>query len=197
MKPIDLLVYADHSQKLSGKLLSVMMKEKKDKIWKLFLAHSLDLLTITFFTTVLATIFFESVGSVIIVQEVQNLLTDETKRIYVSLLLPPAIFLYFFFSYFLNHGQSYGMFLLKKRLQMNSKSFMESLIWSSHSTLLCLSFGLSYFLKKSKWNQYKEHDYLYNNLVSQKEVSPISLLGKIAEFEKKSTEDKIQWSQAS
>jgi hypothetical protein len=31
MKPIDLLVYADHSQKLSGKLLSVMMKEKKDK----------------------------------------------------------------------------------------------------------------------------------------------------------------------
>lgn len=197
MKPIDLILYADHSQKLSGKLLLGIVKEKKDRTWKLFLSHWIDLMMISLFTTGLASIFFESLGSVIIVQGINNSLNQEVKSAYVSFLLPPAIFLYFFFSYFLNHGQSYGMFLMKKRLIMKSKSFMDSLTWSSHSTLLCLSFGISYFLTKLKWKQYNEHDYLYHNLMTQLEVTPVILINEIDSFEKQSHQDKIPWKQAS
>jgi hypothetical protein len=197
MKPVDLIMYADHSQKLPGKLLSGFVKEKKDRTWKLFLSHCIDLMMISLFTTGLASIFFESLGSVMIIPGINNSLNQEVKSVYVSLLLPPSIFLYFFFSYFLNHGQSYGMYLMKKRLIMKSKSFMDALTWSSHSTLLCFSLGISYFLTKLKWKQYNEHDYLYHNLMTQIEVSPVSLMTKIDEFEKESDQDKVTWKQAS
>jgi hypothetical protein len=92
---------------------------------------------------------------------------------------------YFFFSYFFNDGQTWGMHLFKKRLAMGPLSFRESILWASHSLLLCLSMGLTLKLKKEIWKDFKNHDYRYDDLLRYKESKIINLLQMIHESELK------------
>jgi hypothetical protein len=197
MNQIDLIFLAENSKRLPKSFLSVLIKKKNNLTWKLLTSHFVDFFIITLVASTLSLVLFNSIKTVIIVEMIQNIINKNNFWIFLSLMLPPLIFVYFFCSYFLNHGQSYGMFLMKKRLAITSKSFIESLVWSSHSTFLCLSFGISYFFKSTKWTQFKEHDYLYHDLLAQIEICPISLIAKITEFEEQSIHEKIEWGQAS
>src|SRR5690606_22108233 len=82
---------------------------------------------------------------------------------------------YFFFSYFFNHGQTIGLYAIKKRYMIPEKSFRQSGKRTLLSFQTCLTGGLlTFYFDMSK--TLAPHDYLYQGLMTPIEESPISLL---------------------
>lgn len=74
---------------------------------------------------------------------------------------------YFFTSYFMNHGQTAGMKIMKCRLKMSHHSLKESLLWAVRSFGIYVSLGLT---AKAFSANVRAHDYLWHELVAQKEL---------------------------
>jgi len=100
---------------------------------------------------------------------------------------------YFFFSYFFNHGQTWGMSVMKYRIEMKEMNFRASFIWAIFSSALVMTGGLS-FLLSYKWMQrnhlgeVKSHDHLYYELMMvgsspSTNVLPFSVNQKMKQFE--------------
>lgn len=195
MKLIDLVVFAEHSQKLPSQFLEPEIP-KNESSWKILAAHFIDLIVVFMFTNIILAIFAKSVEMILVTERLQSAFKFEKILHLSEPILPMTLFSYFFFSYFMNHGQTYGMFLLKKRVELRSKSFRECLSWALHSSLVCFSCGLTYLLKRSKWNSFKGHDYLYQGLMNTKESPSIDLVAKVEEFENEKKEETIYWPKA-
>lgn len=195
MKLIDLVVFAEHSQKLPSQLLEPQIP-KKESSWKILAAHFIDLIVVFMFTNIMLAIFAKSVEMILITERLQSAFKLEKILHLSEPLLPMTLFSYFFFSYFMNHGQTYGMFLLKKRVELKSKSFRECFSWALHSSLVCFSCGLTYLLKRSKWNRFKGHDYLYQGLIDVKEGPSIDLMARVEEFDNEKKEEMMYWPRA-
>src|SRR5690606_32413421 len=92
----------------------------------------------------------------------------------MSLFLFCSIFVsYFFFSYFLNHGQTLGMHYMKIRIHSETNSFRYCLKWTLYSTFLLLTLGL--LVKQAKkwasqlgWGSVEVHDHLYKIMMEEK-----------------------------
>jgi hypothetical protein len=177
MAPIDLLKFAEHSQKVPGNFLC--HTRKAPETWKIFAAHLFDFWIIT---SMAAGITY-SISSVydlfFITKALKRAAAADIELEFFLLSLPFIMFNYFFFSYFLNHGQTCSMAILKSRIKLDSKGFREALKWASRSTLFCLSCGLSYFVGRRQWKEMKEHDYLYGELVTKIDMTTIQLLYRV------------------
>lgn len=182
MNPIDLIPFAEHSQKLPGKYLAPIARNEKASTWKILASHSVDF-GLTFIATSVMTLFFsQSVKTVLVTRSLRMAFSEKDVSSLAGPLIPLMVFSYFFFSYFMNHGQTLGMMLFKRRVDMQSKSFFEAAKWAAYSFFLVMTCGLSYIVGKSKWQNIKGHDYLYEDLVKYRDVAPINLLSKIEEF---------------
>lgn len=197
MNPIDLVPFAEHSQKLPGKFLAPLTAKESVPTWKILASHFIDF-TLTFVaTSVITMLFSQSVKGILLTRSLRMAFSEKDVAALAGPLLPLMLFSYFFFSYFMNHGQTAGMMLFKRRVNMKSKSFYEAALWASHSLILCLSCGLSYLAGKAKWKNIKGHDYLYQDLVSFKEVQAINLLSKVDEFAVETKEEtEHDWAKA-
>lgn len=182
MNPIDLIPFAEHSQKLPGKFLAPIQLKEKGSTWKIMASHFIDFILTFTATSVMTMLFSHSVKMVFVTRSLRMAFSEKEISSLAGPLLPLMIFSYFFFSYFMNHGQTPGMMLFKLRVNMKSKSFLQAAVWAAHSLFLSLSCGLSYFVGKAKWQNVKGHDYLYQDLVSYKEFRPVNLLSKVDEF---------------
>lgn len=199
MTPFNLLRFAEFSQRIPSKLIFKEQKKKKREILKLFLSHTLDVFTSVI---VVSTFVFFFNGHVF--DSFQSINNIDQKVIlslnygFFLLIFPFTIFNYFFFSYFMNHGQTYGMYLADRRIVMESKNFREAFRWAFHSSLLCLSFGLSYFIKRALWENFTDHDYLYNNLFEpQTYPVPINLLMRLDELHSQEQAIASEWKKVS
>lgn len=183
MAPIDLVLYAEHSRKLPRKLTAPIARKKVETGWKLLLSHVLDFWAIAGTAAVMGLMFNNSFKFFMVTKNLNAVYSEEGTVGLSFLLIPFIAFNYFFFSYFLNHGQTWGMHLVKKRISMPAMSFKECAKWASHSMLLTHSLGLSIYFKKAHWDFYKDHDHLYTELISYKESKVIDLLNEIDNFE--------------
>ena len=182
MNPIDLIPFAEHSQRLPGKFLAPTAVKEKVSSWKILASHFIDFVITFTITSAMTMLFSHSVKMVFVTRSLRLAFSEKEISSLAGPLLPLMIFSYFFFSYFMNHGQTPGMMLFKRRVNMQSKSFMEAAVWAAHSLFLCVSCGLSYFASKARWQNVKGHDYLYQDLVAYKEIQPVNLLSKVDEF---------------
>jgi len=189
MNPIKLIDYAEHSLKLPSEFLAPNAKKEDVKLWKVFLGHYLDFSAAVLTTTMMAAFFNLSLKSFMITKSLQKLWSDDVVGSFTIGALPTMVFCYFFFSYFLNHGQTWGMHLLKKRVSMKDKSFKEAALWACSSMVLCFTCGLSYFIQKDKWQNVKANDYLYNHLMIERTLSPVHLVSAIEEYDRLEKEE--------
>lgn len=178
MTPIDLTLFALHSQKIPSKVLAPKKVVFKFKAIKLLAAHLIDGLTSGYVAFLLSFMYDSALRMIMVTEGLrENYPWDMTFN--MAIRVTPFIMLsYFFFCYFFNHGQTYGMFLMKSRLKLKEKSLKESLKWAAHSLLMCVSFGSYYFVSKKFWNDYKNHDYLYHELLTHKEDHSINILDR-------------------
>lgn len=183
MNPIDLIPFAEHSQRLPGKYLAPISKKEKVSSWKIFASHFIDFGLTFVATSAMTMLFSHSVKSVLVTRSLRIAFSEKDVAALAGPLIPLMLFSYFFFSYFMNHGQTVGMMLFKRRVDMQSQSFYEAAKWAAYSLFLVMTCGLSYLVGKAKWQNIKAHDYLYHDLVSYKEFQPVNLLSKIEEFE--------------
>ena len=178
MRSLDLVKYATHSRKIPVTLLYPSTPVDSFSIKRLLFAHGADFWSAYFFASFISIMSMQSIQFIMVssgikLNVLQTMSFDFTLRMF-----PIVMFCYFFFSYLMNNGQTYGMFLVKKRIKMEELSFKKAFKWASHSTLLCFSFGLSYLLRKETWKEIRTHDYLYHELLSHKDFTHINLLSR-------------------
>ncbi len=173
MNPINLVTFAEHSEKLPPTLLAP--PKEKPQTWKLLLGHSMDFFMAITMVSVMVAMFNLSVSTLMVTQGLQGIFNFSTLESFSGAVIPFVVFNYFFMSYFLNHGQSWGLMLMGKRLPMPSKSFRRAIRWATHSSLLCLSGGLTFLLFKKIWSELQDSDYLYQDLMRVEEKEQIDL----------------------
>lgn len=199
MNPINLVDFAEHSQKVPAQMLAPKVHKSEFKLWKVFFGHYLDFAAAFVTTTLMVSFFNLSLKSFLVTRGLQKAWSDEVVMSFTASVLPAMIFSYFFFSYFLNHGQTWGMHLMKKRVAMKDKSFKDASLWACSSMVLCFTGGLSYFIQKDKFQNFKSHDYLYDTLMIDRPVSPVNLVSAIEDYNRLAEEDKAgeeYWSNA-
>lgn len=181
MTPVNLLLFAEHSLKLPEQYLSpVRPVEKK---WPVFAAHMMDFGMVFLGTFMMTAIFNHGVGFFMVTRGPKAVFTPEVVVNLSTTFLPLILFSYFFFSFFLNNGQTWGMQTMKKRIPMKEQSFKDAFKWAIWSGLLCYSCGLTHFFRQQAVNQIKAHDWLYHDLLAIREYSAINLLEHVQEFE--------------
>lgn len=181
MAPIDLKEFALKEQKLPKKLLTLTGARKTTSTWKILASHFLDFMAASFLASFMAVMFNQSIKMLLTTKGLQHAFNEHATIALVSSMLPMIIFSYFFFSYYLNHGQTWGMHVFKKRMKMKSMNFKDSFYWAAHSLFLCLTGGLFYLAKREQWQKLQRHDYLYHDLLLYKENYQIDLLKRIDE----------------
>jgi hypothetical protein len=194
MEPIDLLEYAEHSQKVPQSLLC--HSRKVLPTWKVFAAHLVDF----WIVATIAALITYSISSVydffFITKALKRAAAADMEFEFFVVSLPFIMFNYFFFSYFLNHGQTCSMFILKSRIKLDSKGFIGALKWASRSSILCLSCGLSFMIGGRRWKEMKEHDYLYRELEANIDLKTIHLINRINVQNSQETSEISDWKKA-
>ncbi len=166
MAPFNLSDLAVKEMKIPETHLSPT--KTKSFVARLLVAHFLDFWTI-FWMTALATSMFKLSFQV-------HLTTKGLNKAWDLVSLSPFTFFawtaiavtYFFVSYYLNHGQTAGMKLMKCRVKMNHHDSKGSLQWAFRSFGVYASMGLT---AKAFSASVGAHDYLWHELVAQKEAS--------------------------
>lgn len=189
MSPIDLKDFALKEQKLPKKFLSSVSRDTPISTWKILGAHFLDFLAISFFTSFSAVVFNQSVKLLMMTKSLKHAFNEQGTISLASSMLPFMIFSYYFLSYFMNHGQTWGMHVFKKRMKMKSQDYRDAFYWAAHSFFLCITGGLFYLAKKDEWQNIKGHDYLYQDMLDHKEYYAINLLERIEDVNKEESVD--------
>lgn len=194
MTPIDLIPYAEHSRKISRKILSPIQTVKPQEVWKILSAHFFDFTMVFLASSFMSTMFNLSVKNLLVTRDLNSIFNEASTFKLAMALMPLTLFTYFFTSYFLNHGQTPGMLLVKKRMEMKASNVRDAFSWATHSFLLCATGGISYSLKKSLWQAFKDHDYLYSELLVHKDHVVMDLIVKIESFQEEDIQE--DWSKA-
>jgi hypothetical protein len=186
MRPVDLRIFSEHSQKVPSALLCHLRKVTPS--WKILAAHLVDFWivalgagAITYSISSVYDLFF-------ITSALKIAASADVEFKFFLFSFPFMTFNYFFFCYFLNHGQTCSMAILKSRIKLDSKEFGGALKWASRSTLLCFSCGLSFLIGSRYWKEVKEHDYLYGDLLTGLDETTIQLLSRV-DARKSQTQD--------
>ncbi len=179
MKSLDLVAFATHSRKIPSHFLLSAYESENFSIKKRLVAYGTDFWSSYIIASFISVMCLQSTQLFMKKSGIsQNLIQNNTFDFTIRM-FPIIIFCYFFFCYLMNNGQTYGMFLVKKRIKMEQLSFRNALQWACQSTILCFSFGLSTLFRKESWNEIKSHDYLYHELIAHKDFTQIDLLSRI------------------
>lgn len=196
MTPIDLVPFAEHSQKLPSQLLSPKQIKDNRHTMKLLFAHWLDFVVVMGIIGMMSALFSHGVQFFMVTKGLRLALPANSASTFMSSLVPFTIFNYFFFSYFMNQGQSWGMLMMKKRIEIQNKNFMSAFKWAAWSTMLCLSCGIVYAFTKTKWTGVKEHDHLYSDLVAFRNDDSINLLNTVEKWSAEVPPELEEWQKA-
>ena len=182
MTPIDLIDYADSAEKIPSSLLKQAPAEKVEvNSWKILSAYFLDFTAITA-TTVMTCGFLKLSFNAFMVTSKLQFAFEKIPFSTLTINFLPAIFMsYFFFSYLFNHGQTWGMSVMKNRIEMKETNFRSSLLWAMFSSAIMMTGGLSFlftykWMQKKGWGEFQNHDHLYFDLMQERLSSPVNLV---------------------
>ncbi len=165
MKPIDLLTYAQHSTKIPSITLNhASPMNNPASLFRLLLAHAVDFYIVANFTILSCTLFQISFKELLVSHQLSQ--SGMASTGVAGLIFCITLISYFFFSNFMNHGQSLGMLFVKSRITMKEKCLRSSLQWGLVSSLVIMTGGLLTYLPVIR-EMLVNHDYLYLNLMDQ------------------------------
>ncbi len=142
--------------------------QEKNYLGKYLTAHFLDFWAL-FWINAVATFFFKStLQSFMSTRSLNDAWDGVNFSPVAGFTFMAFTFTYFFASYFMNHGQTAGMKIMKCRVRMKEHSFSESLRWTLKSIATYATFGL---VSKRFAAQVAPHDHLWHELVAQKEMA--------------------------
>ncbi len=187
-KPIELIDFVKGKKIPSQLLEQRSYKPKSISAFRILMAYALDTFMIATSTFAIASIFKLSLATFIISDQLLDHFHDIDFNTMAFQLFPLMSLSYFFFSFFFNQGQTWGMHHLKVRLKMEHFNFQSSLSWAMYSCLVIMSIGLAYplaysMMKKKTQNTFEGHDHLYLSLMAERQLSPINLISKTEEKE--------------
>jgi hypothetical protein len=177
---LDLLLFTDSSKKIPTSFLTGQTKKGN---WRLFFAHSVDFLSAFILANFLGLLFHSTMSSILLTESLELAYLENSAFGTVTSVFPLTLFSYFFFSYLLNDGQTFGMFLMKRRVSFSEKGLRSAFYFSSHSLLLCATGGFSFYFVKPVWASFKGHDYLYQELMEVRDQRGVDLLAKTQSWE--------------
>lgn len=166
MAPYDLSDFAVKETKIPQSHL--IPPKMKSSLGRFLLAHLIDFWTIFCFSIFTKMMFKLAVSSLILTENLQTAWADVDFTPMTFLSMIPMGFAYFFSSYFMNHGQTYGMKLMKCRVNVEEHGFRDSFSWTLKSFGVLASLGL---VSKRFSASVLPHDHLWQALVSQKEMA--------------------------
>lgn len=185
---IDIRDYANSSKKIPTQFLIPQKSVSSITFKSLVASFALDGLLVLTTANVFAAIFNYSFRDFMMSSGLaKNFHNIQFQSL--SLALCPLIMMsYYFFSYFFNDGQTYGMNKHKIRVEMPHMNFRSSALWAAYSATTLVSLGVfSLFYKK--WESFKEHDHLYSILMTEKIASPVNLFDIIQSQEVQGIEE--------
>lgn len=182
MTPIDLIDYTHSAKKIpSGFLKHTPAQKVEINSWKILSAYFLDFMAITTLTVMTFAFLKLSFNSFMVTSSLRNAF-EGIQFSTLTINVFPAFFMsYFFFSCFFNHGQTWGMSVMKNRIEMKEMSFRSSLLWAMFSSAIMMTGGLSFlftykWMLKKGWGEFQEHDHLYFELMQERLSSPVNLV---------------------
>ena len=182
MTPIDLIGYTHSSKKIPSAILRhKSVQEIEIKSTKILAAYFLDFTAIATAAVMFTTILKISFSGLMVTSALDKAFENVEFASLTFNLLPLIFMSYFFFSFFFNHGQTWGMNVMKYRITMKEMSFRSSLVWAMFSSVFMMTGGLSFLftynkMKDKNWGEFKGHDHLYSELMQDKFYSPINLV---------------------
>lgn len=185
MTPIDLLDYTDTTEKVHPSLLNFAPQASGEiQPPQIISAYLLDLMAIASGFVMTAMILDLAMTSLMLTPALQIAFEKINYSSLIITLMPLVTVGYFFFSFFFNQGQSWGMSVQKIRISIPTLSYRSSLVWSLFSGAALLTLGLSaithHWLSESGLGNYQVQDHLYAQLTEAREHSPINLLEEIS-----------------
>src|SRR5690606_4090240 len=123
MNPINLVSFADHSQRLPRKFLAPTEPVKTNLTWKILSAHFIDFIIAFGTSTFMSVVFGQSVKSLLITRGLRAAFSQHSLMPLEVALLPLILMSYFFICHFMNHGQTVGMIVFKCRVSMKSQDY--------------------------------------------------------------------------
>lgn len=191
MKDIDLSQFAYHSQKLPAKFLNHYVTKSRVKVSTLLQAHLIDFVVCLMGSTFLASAYNFSVRGLLVTRGLRSAFASQDTT-FISMLLLPAIMLsYFYISFFLNDGQTLGMYWKKSRIAMKSMDFKETYHWAFESLTLLMTGGISYFFHHEKWQNFQEQDYRYQEMMLPKVDYSLDLIEMTKHFDHVEVEEEF------
>lgn len=195
MTPIDLFDYTDTKHKIPSASLNHSPKQVKEfQSWKILAAFGLDFMIAVSAQLMIIGVLHISLGNYMTTQSLQkSFFAIPFSDLGMS--LTPLFFMsYYFFSYLFNHGQTYGQFKMKTRIEMPQMSYRSSFYWATFSTILMMTFGISYpltyrWMQEMGYGKFVSQDHLYHELMTPKEFAAANLLDLTQQFEQ---EAKVQ-----
>lgn len=166
MSPFNLSDLAVKEIKIAPSELSPPMP--KSFVGKLLIAHFLDFWAIFWATTAATSMLKLSMQPHLTTKGLSgawNLVSLSPFTIFAWTAIAVT---YFFTSYYLNHGQTVGMKLMKCRIKMKHHDLKDSLQSAVKSIGVYGSLGIT---AKAFSENVGSHDYLWQALVEQKELS--------------------------
>ncbi len=199
MTPIDLLDYTDSSEKVPSELLDAGPREVEAVHPSTVIpAYLLDAFAVGSTATFVALILQLSVSNFMITPALRRSFEALDHSSLIISLTPLVLVSYFFFCFFFNQGQTWGMKQKQIRIEMPLMSFRSSLVWAIFSGTAIMTCGLSaithHWLKSSQLGDFREHDYLYSQLIVERPVCPVNLvqLAGQNQDQRKQTEEHYQ-----
>lgn len=178
---INLKVFADHSQKIPSSFLNPSNSKKEKShppLHKVMMAYGID-----FFIVSSIVLYFSTMTSFYVRTFLPTSMAGSGEDTVFYGAIPFVAFIYYAIANFFNGGQSFGMYKLGFRTPVHSKKYFELFRWSAYSTSMLLSFGLLGFFTRNRREEFRSNDYLYDELISYKEFSPMNLLKVVESME--------------
>ena len=179
MKSIDLVLFADYSQKLTGEMLaSTVTPTEQNKTAKFLSAHFIDFVIGLCVSSAISQSFTASVNLLLQAKVMSSSFSMHHSAAFTSMTFPLVLLSYFSFFYLLNHGQTWGMYFMKSRLTVEQGNLWSALKWGCYSFSICFSGGISLLLLQTvKVKEvFQVHDYLYSELMTHRELQVINLV---------------------
>jgi hypothetical protein len=182
MVPIDIFDYVLSQKKIPDSLLTPHQQKNGLPATKLiFFSYLIDFTTALTTTFMFSGILKLSLGNFIISEKLFESMMNTESYSSIFFALPVVLTSYFFFCFFLNHGQSWGLKVIRARISMPAHDFRLSIRWALYSTFSILTLGtgvfmLQRYIKNKGPDGYVNHDELYLKLILPKDYSPLSLV---------------------
>ena len=193
MTEIDLFDYTNMKKKMPSSVLDhVPVAKGEIPSWKIVTAYFFDFMGISTITIMVAGFIKISFNSFMVTSSLQNAFEKIPFTTLTVNFLPLIFMSYFFFSFFFNQGQSWGMSAMKNRIEMKEMNFRSSLLWAMFSSAVMMTGGLSFlftynWMQKKNWGGFKEQDHLYTELTREKFYAPVDLFEMTCNMNKSDT----------